>query len=88
MTPHNEAKTGDYAAPWFGWYFTPFQQADIRDDRITLRASRLPKGVHTYVYYARATSVGDFLVAPPRAEESYFPEVFGRGDSGRFVVSN
>lgn len=76
----------DYYAPWWGWYWSPWQQVDIRDDRLTLRASRLPKGVHEYVYYARATTPGDYFVAPAYAEESNFPEVFGRSDSGRFVV--
>jgi len=39
------------------------------------------------VYYARATTPGDFFVAPAHAEETYFPEVFGRSDSSRFVVT-
>lgn len=76
----------DYYAPWFGWYYNPFQQATIRDDRLTLRAVNLPKGVYEFVYYARATAPGDFFVPPPHAEESLFPEVFGRSDSARFVV--
>ncbi len=75
-----------YYAPWYAWYYSPWDQVDIRDDRVVLLASRLPQGVHEYVYYARATAPGDFFVAPAHAEESYFPEVFGRGDSGRFTV--
>jgi uncharacterized repeat protein (TIGR01451 family) len=78
--------TGGWWAPWAWWYYTPFEQATIRDDRLVLRATNLPKGVHTYVYYARVTVPGDFFVAPPHAEETRFPEVFGRGDSGRFTV--
>ena len=58
----------------------------LRDDRVTLLAARLPQGVHEYVYYARATTPGDFFVAPVHAEETYFPEVFGRSDSSRFTV--
>lgn len=75
-----------FYAPWFAWYFSPWDQVDLRDDRVTLLASRIPKGVHEYVYYARATTPGDFFVAPTFAEETYLPEVFGRSDSGRFVV--
>ena len=75
-----------YVAPWFSWYFSPWNQVDLRDDRITLLAGRLPSGVHRYVYYARATTSGDFFVLPVHAEETYFPEVFGRSDSGRFQV--
>jgi uncharacterized protein YfaS (alpha-2-macroglobulin family) len=58
-----------------------------RDDRVTLRAQELPRGVHEYTYYVRATTPGDFFVAPAVAEESFFPEVFGRSDSGRFTVT-
>jgi len=43
--------------------------------------------VYEYTYYARATTPGDFFVAPTHAEETYLPEVFGRSDSGRFSVS-
>ena len=59
---------------------------NLRDDRLVLLADRLPRGVHEYVYYARATTPGDFFVAPAHAEEAFFPEVFGRSDSGRFSV--
>ena len=75
-----------YFAPWYAWYYNPWDHVDIRDDRLTLLASRLPKGVHEYVYYARATTPGDFFVAPAHAEETYFPDVFGRSDSSRFTI--
>ena len=77
-----------YYAPWYGWYYSPWQNVDIRDDRVELQASRLFRGVHQYVYYARATTPGHFIVPPARAEESYFPEVFGRSDSGFFTVTD
>ena len=82
-----ERKAGGYLAPWFGWYYSPWQQVDLRDDRAVLYADHLPKGVYEYVYYARATTPGDFFIAPAHAEETYFPEVFGRSDSGRFAVA-
>ncbi|MCY4456079.1 MAG: Ig-like domain-containing protein [Chloroflexi bacterium] len=77
-----------YYAPWYGWYYSPWQYVDIRDDRVELHASRLYRGVHQYIYYARATTPGEFIVPPARAEESYFPEVFGRSDSGFFTVTD
>ena len=80
-----ESAPEDYA-PWYAWYYSPWRHVDIRDDRLVLQASSLPRGVHEYVYYARATTPGEFIVPPARAEESYFPEVFGRSDSGRFTV--
>ena len=78
---------GAYFAPWYRWYYSPWHQVDLRDDRAVLGASWLSKGVYEYVYYARATTPGDFFVAPAHAEETYFPEVFGRSDSSRFVVT-
>jgi len=76
-----------YFAPWYRWYYSPWHQVDLRDDRAVLSATWLSKGVYEYVYYARATAPGDFFVAPAHAAETYFPEVFGRSDSSRFVVT-
>ncbi len=81
-----QRQAGGYQAPWLRWYYSPWQQVDLRDDRALLMADRLAKGVYEYVYYARATTIGDFFVAPAHAEETYLPEVFGRSDSGRFTV--
>ena len=83
-----QASAPPYYAPWYRWYYSPWDQVDLRDDRLVLQASRLPQGVHEYVYYARATSPGDFFVAPAHAEETYFPEVFGRSDSSRFTIGD
>ncbi|MCA9854721.1 MAG: hypothetical protein KC482_14235, partial [Dehalococcoidia bacterium] len=77
-----------YWAPWYRWYYSPWKQVDLRDDRVELRTDTLPAGVHEYIYFARATAPGTFFVAPPHAEEGLFPEVFGRGDSGRFTVAD
>jgi len=82
----SERQAGGYVAPWFRWSYSPWQQVELRDYRAVLYADHLPKGVYEYVYYARATTPGDFFVAPVHAEETYFPDVFGRSDSGRFNV--
>ncbi len=82
-----QRNAGGYLAPWFWWYYSPWQQVDTRDDRVVLKSDRLPKGVYEYTYFARATTTGDFFVAPAHAEETYFPEVFGRSDSSRFSVT-
>ena len=49
-------------------------------------AALVREGVHTYRYVARATTPGQFVVPPPKAEEMYAPETFGRGGSDRVVV--
>ncbi len=77
----------DYYAPWFRWYYNPWQQADVLDNEVRLSTRTLAKGVYEFVYYARATTPGDYFVAPAHAEESFFPDVFGRSDSSRFTVT-
>ena len=42
-------------------------------------SSLLWDGVHDFDYIARATTPGRFVVPPPKAEEMYHPETFGRG---------
>ncbi|MEK6208484.1 MAG: Ig-like domain-containing protein, partial [Chloroflexota bacterium] len=59
-----------YFAPWYRWYYSPWHQVELRDDRAVLSTTRLSKGIYEYVYYARATTPGDFFVAPAHAEET------------------
>ncbi len=72
---------GDIPAP------TYFDHVEMRDDRTALFASYLPAGVYTYSYLARATTPGTYSVLPAQAHLSYSPDVFGRSDGGRFVVT-
>jgi uncharacterized protein YfaS (alpha-2-macroglobulin family) len=66
--------------------YSPFSQAEVRDNRVALFARSVPRGVYEYTYYARATTAGSFHLPPATAYEQYFPEVFGRSDGGAFVV--
>jgi uncharacterized protein YfaS (alpha-2-macroglobulin family) len=59
---------------------------DVRSDRVALFATYLPKGVHQYVYLARASLPGEYRVLPTSGREQYFPEVNGRADGRRFTV--
>ncbi|MCK5796156.1 MAG: hypothetical protein KAI47_03180, partial [Deltaproteobacteria bacterium] len=63
---------------WSFYSFFAFDHKAMRDDRVVLFADRLPAGVYEYTYLARATTYGDFVVAPAKAEEMYHPETFGR----------
>lgn len=78
--------SGQYTAPWLRWYYNPWTNVQVKDDRLLLHGPRLPKGVHEYVYLARATTPGTFFVPPAVAFQTNFPEVFGRTDSSEFVV--
>ncbi|PIE19565.1 MAG: hypothetical protein CSA65_01960 [Proteobacteria bacterium] len=68
------------------WWYTPFYHRETRDDRVQLFADSLAPGVYTYVYLARATTVGRFVAPPTHVEQMYEPEVFGRTGAQTFNV--
>ena len=71
----------DWWWPWWSWDHT-----ELRDDRLLLFADRLPAGVYTYSYLARATTIGEFKLPPIHAEGMYTPEQFGHSASGTVRV--
>ena len=78
----NETATSRF---WW-WQRTWYEHQNLRDERVEAFASLLWEGVHNYSYVARATTPGVFVVPPPKAEEMYHPETFGRGASERVVI--
>jgi alpha-2-macroglobulin len=68
------------------WWRRWWVHQNLRDDRAEAFATLLPAGAYEYTYVARATTPGAFVVPPPRAEEMYQPETFGRGAGVRVVV--
>jgi uncharacterized protein YfaS (alpha-2-macroglobulin family) len=72
----------------FWWWWRPvwYEHQNMRDDRVEAFSSLLWDGVHKYSYQARATTPGTYIVPPPKAEEMYAPETFGRGPSDTVVV--
>jgi len=75
----------DEARDYWGWWW--FSHTEIRDEKVVLFASYLPKGTYEYSYLMRAGLPGEFRVIPSAAYEMYFPEVFGRGDGSLFTVA-
>jgi alpha-2-macroglobulin len=63
-----------------GWWWRRhwFEHQNFRDERAEAFASLLWEGVYNYSYVARATTPGQFIVPPAKAEEMYQPETFGR----------
>ena len=59
----------------------------MRDEKVVLFATRLPKGVYEYNYMIRAGLAGTFKVLPSVGNEMYFPEVFGRSDGTLFTIT-
>ncbi len=70
----------------YGWGWWWFSHTEMRDEKVVLFATYLPRGTYEYTYLMRASVPGEFLVIPAHAYQMYFPEVFGRSDGGRFVV--
>jgi hypothetical protein len=64
------------------WY----SHKSLRDDRVEAYATVLGEGIYTLIYVSRATTSGQFVVPPARAEEMYDPETFGRSAADRVVV--
>lgn len=93
--PINAALAGqgsDGPRPAGGWRMSRrhsslyFDHENLRDDRAEVFCGYLREGSFEYSYQARATAAGDFTAPPPRAEEMYEPEIFGRGASDRVVI--
>jgi uncharacterized protein YfaS (alpha-2-macroglobulin family) len=86
LPPDPEA--GTPGAPWRWWWGPWYQHDNLRDERAEAFASLLQAGVYEYTYLARATTPGEFVVPPPKAEEMYEPETFGRGATARVVIAD
>jgi uncharacterized protein YfaS (alpha-2-macroglobulin family) len=71
---------------WWWWSRVWFEHQNMRDERAEAFTSLLWEGVYTYSYVARATTPGNFVVPPAKAEEMYHPETFGRTSSDRVRI--
>lgn len=63
---------------YYWWRQNWFEHQNFRDERAEAFSSLLWEGVYNYTYVARATTPGEFVVPPAKAEEMYQPETFGR----------
>lgn len=70
--------------PWGWWWFS---HSEVRDDKVVLFATYLPKGTYEYTYYVRASVPGEYNVRPVLAYQMYFPEVYGHSEGRRFSVT-
>ncbi|MBX3243465.1 MAG: hypothetical protein KF685_03225 [Acidobacteria bacterium] len=63
-----------------GWWWRAnwFEHQNFRDERAEAFSSLLWEGVYNFTYVARATTPGQFIAPPAKAEEMYAPETFGR----------
>jgi hypothetical protein len=79
VPPCPVCKRISWPAPWY-------DHENLRDDRAEAFSALLGAGVYTYSYTVRATTPGEFVVPPAKAEEMYMPETFGRSASDRVIV--
>jgi uncharacterized protein YfaS (alpha-2-macroglobulin family) len=91
--PGNTKQTGvaeygsrSYGYGWWWWRPEWFEHQNLRDERTEAFTSLLWEGVYKYSYVARATTPGDFVVPPAKAEEMYHPETFGRCGTDRVKI--
>ncbi len=56
-----------------------FYHRELRFDSARFYSEYLPQGRYHVTYEAQAIAPGEFAAMPPRAEEMYAPEVFGKG---------
>lgn len=73
-------------SPTWWWSRAWYEHQNMRDERVEAFTSLLYEGVYDYSYVACATTPGSFVVPPPKAEEMYAPETFGRGAGDRVIV--
>jgi uncharacterized protein YfaS (alpha-2-macroglobulin family) len=87
--PRLENVTAEEQDRWYrryGWGWWWFSHTEMRDEKVVLFATYLPRGTYEYTYMMRPAVPGEFLVMPSVAYQMYFPEVFGRSDGGKFEV--
>ncbi len=73
-----EAGSRSIGRNYYWWRMNWFEHQNFRDERAEAFSSLLWEGVYNYTYVARATTPGQFVVPPAKAEEMYAPETFGR----------
>lgn len=82
LEPLNLSLKSPEKARWWRWY----EHDNLRDERVEAFSRQLHPGVYAYTYTALASTPGDYVLPPAKAEEMYSPEVFGRTTAGRLKV--
>jgi hypothetical protein len=77
-TPVMEYGSRSYGYGYWWWRQYWFDHQNFRDERAEAFSALLWEGVYNYTYVTRATTPGEFVVPPAKAEEMYHPETFGR----------
>jgi alpha-2-macroglobulin len=73
--------------PNLWWIWRWFDHQNLRDHQAEAFTSLLYSGTYDYSYVVRATTPGNYIVPPAKAEEMYAPETFGRTVTDHVVVN-
>ncbi len=73
-----EVGSRSFGRNYYWWRMNWFEHQNFRDERAEAFTALLWEGVYNYSYVTRATTPGQFVVPPAKAEEMYHPETFGR----------
>jgi uncharacterized protein YfaS (alpha-2-macroglobulin family) len=76
----------DAATPYW-WWWRWYDRVELRDEKVALFTDHLPRGAYVFSYTFRAVQPGEYRVIPAIAQESFFPEVFGRSDGQLFTIT-
>ncbi len=83
----DDPKAAKSSSSRYWWWWRPwYEHQNMRDERVEAFTSLLWAGVHEYTYVARATTPGEYVVPPTKAEEMYHPETFGRAGTDKVIV--
>jgi uncharacterized protein YfaS (alpha-2-macroglobulin family) len=73
-----EYGSSSWGRGYWWWRMNWFEHQNFRDERAEAFTSLLWEGVYNYSFVTRATTPGEFVAPPAKAEEMYHPETFGR----------
>jgi uncharacterized protein YfaS (alpha-2-macroglobulin family) len=71
----------------FYWQDYGYNYKEIRGDRVVFFITTLEKGTHTFSYYARVTTPGQFIALPAQAYAMYDTDLWGRSESAHIQIS-
>ena len=70
-----------------GWGWWWFSNIEMRDEKVVMYATYLPRGTYQFNYVIYPSLAGAYNVIPTTAQEFYFPEVYGRSDGVQFTIT-
>lgn len=68
------------------WDWRWYEHQQMRDERVEAFATQVGPAKYEYEYTALATTPGEFIAPPAKAEEMYHPETFGRSATDTVMI--